>query len=672
MRNTGSAGSDAVDRAHFLEIKDYDKLLQTCIALKNVGREYQQDFLRDAIRNRQYYLGNQYLRGVGDRFEYRARTPGNEWRPQTTRNVIGQTIDPIHAIIASSSPAMNVMACFPDMEVMFNPQNPDINAYQSGIDFNQLQSTGYGGRETGEEFTEYLGKTWDSNVRKEHQARATTLKDSLIAGSAFRGYGIRNHPFRGTEVIVRNLQPQHILIDPECRDFVTFADCRFMILISELDVMTIKRRYKADEAQYGRVRDDTEYDRSTSGGLVSRVFRRITTGGGQSYDPVTEIHEEWSLRRYPVYMLYYAGWMPDLMSISSNDVEDMDSFPYPRGRLVTWINDNMIVEDQEIETWGFTFPVVGFTPNPLPHVGYGQSDVGKLVGPQDLINAFSNIIVSNAIMNGHTQLLIETGAMDPRTFSIRPGAIMTLAQDALRNNRIKQLFPGPLGQEVLQYMLNLEHWTREELGDSDGILRGKNPGAITSGLHAATVRDSAYQYQSFRIGLLDDSYELGTYKEVSLIQQYVPLNNNYNKGYMGIKDGMDLAMRNLIYKVETESKKDLPFGSGGQFELYFAMLRNGDITHTEFFELAKFTVSPEWQEKCDLAAKYAIPGMPPEMLAQQQMEAQAAAQETGAMANQIAGQTGQAPGEQQIAGGGQAQQPPSDATIGAVDSIGQV
>ena len=669
-QSTRESSESDTARQHFLEIKDSDKLLQTCIAYKNIGKEYQRDFLRDAIRNRQYYLGNQYLRSVGERFEYRARTPGNEWRPQTTRNVIGQSIDPIHAIMASSSPLLNVKPTFPSEPVMFHPEIPNLMSVVEGkVNYDTMQSTNLRGDEVGEEFTEYLGKTRDSPYRKDQQRRSSILKESLIAGTAFTGYGIRKHPFRGTEVTVHLLQPHQILIDPECKDFVTFSDCRFMILISELDVMTIRRRYKASENEYGRVREDVTFDKSTSGGLISRVFRRLPGVTDQSHEPVTEVKEEWSLRRYPVYMLYYAGWMPDLMSIGDSHAEELDRFPYPRGRIVTWINDMKIVEDREIETWGFTFPVVGFTPNPIPHTGYGQSDVGKLVGPQDLINAFSNIIVSNAILNGHTQLLVEAGALDPRTFTVRPGAIMTLAQDALRNNRLKQLFPGPLGQEVLQYMLNLEQWTKEELGDSDGIFRGNNPSSITSGLHAATVRDSAYNFQSFRVGLLDDSFELDAFKEVSLIQQYVQLGNNYNKGYMGIKSGMDLAMRNLIYTIETESKKNLPFGSGGQFELYFAMLRNGDITHKEFFELSKFHISEEWQEKVDEAARHAIPGMPPELVVQQQMQSQQQAAEAGQLAGQIAAGEGN-PAEQIPAGGGQA--PPSDQTIPGVDSVQQV
>ena len=644
------------DRQHFLEIKDEDRLLQTCISLKNIGKSYQQEFLRDAIRNREYYLGNQYLRAVGDRFEYRRRTPGNEWRPQTTRNVIGQTIDPIHAIIAQASPASNVKARFPDKEVMFHPEMPNMMATIEGkMSPEEMQSTGFSGEETGETFTDYLGNVWNSPYRKEHQARSTCLLDALISGVSFRGYGIKEHPFRGTEVVVKNLQPQHVLLDPEGRDLVTFSDFRFVIIISELDVMTIKRRYKTNESDYGQVREDVTYDAASSGGLINRIFRSSTTASSNNSESSTEVSEEWSLRRYPVYMLYYAGWMPDLMSISSDHAEGMDRFPYPRGRRVTWVNDMKILEDDEIETWGFTFPLVGFTPNPVPHTAYGQSDVQKLVGPQDIINAFSNIIVSNAILNGHTQLLVEAGALDPRTFSIRPGAIMTLAQDSLRNSRIKQLFPGPLGQEVLQYMLNLEHWTKEELGDSDGILRGGAPNTIKSGIHARTVQESAFNRQSFRIGLLDDSHEMGTHKEVSLTQQYVPLDNDYNKGYMGVMGGMDLAMRNLIYTIELESRKDLPFSSGGQFELYFGMLRNGDMTHKEFFELTKFHISEEWREKCDMAAKNAIPGLPPELIAQQQLQQEQEAKQAAMMAEQIGG-----------GGAGANAQPPGTPTAGQV------
>ena len=662
--------SNETKQQHFLEIKDEDKLLDTCMGLKSIAKEYQQDFLRQAVRNREYYLGNQYLRAVGDRLEYRRRPRGQEWRPQTTRNVIGQSINPNHAIIASAAPALNITPCFPEQQVMFNPEMPlgDMlteDAYGAG----EMLPTPFTGLEAGEFSTDFMGNLWDSPYRKEYHSRAITILDSLISGTSFRGYGIKHHPQRGAEVVVWNLQPHQVMLDPECRDMVTFSDCRFMILVSHLDVMTITRRWpKTSERDYGNQNESVQYDASTSSGFFSRLFRVNSASPSEKTSSDTMM-EEWSLRRYPVYMLYYAGWMPDLLVTNQKSLDNQKDYPYPRGRVVTWINDQKVVEDQEVETWGFTFPVVAFTPNPVPHTGYGQADASKLIGPQDLINAFSNIIVSNAILNGHTQLLVETGAMDPRTFTVSPGKIMHLARDALRSGRIRQLFPGPLGNEIVQFMLNLEHFTKEELGDSAGILRGNAPGSVTSGLHARTIQESAFTYQSFRIGLLDNSYEMGAFKEFNLIQQYLPLSNNYYQGYMGVKQGMDLAMQNLIFKIERESRKDLPFSSGGQFELYFAMLRNGDITHKQFFELVKFSIDKEWQVKVDQAAEDAIPGLPPEMQAQMGLEAQMQAEQAAAAAGQgIGAQGGQVPGS----GGGGGQQPPSDIALQGIDSVGGV
>ena len=652
-------------RQHLLEITDEDKLLDACIHLKGIGKEYQQDFLRQAIKNREYYLGNQYLRAVGDRLEHRRRAPGQEWRPQTTRNVIGQTIDPVHAIIASASPKINIKPCFPDAPVMFSPEMPSMDMMTTeAYDEREQFPTPYNGAQTGEFFTEFLDRSWNSPYRKEHHARSVCLLDALISGTSFRGYSVRSHPFRGAEVVVKNLQPQQILLDPEGRDMITFQDFRFIILISELDVMTIKGKWKVNESEFGNEQDTIEFDDTSSGGFISRLFRRDLSGNlGKSSNQ--NIKEEWTLRRYPVYMLYYAGWMPELMTTTKKSVEESPEFPYPRGRIVTWINDRKIVEDQEVETWGFTFPLVAFTPNPVPHAGYGQADVSKLLGPQDLINAFANILVSNAILNGHTQLMIETGAIDPGNFSVRPGAVMNFTRDSLRTGRVKQLFPGPIGAEVFQFMLNLEHFTKEELGDSSGILRGDTPSTIKSGTHARTVQESAFTRQSFRIGLLDDSYEMGAFKETNLIQQYIPLDNNYYRGYMGVEEGMDLAMQNLIFKIEIESRKDLPFSSGGQFEMYFAMLRNGDITHKEFFELVKFHISEDWKEKVDEAAETAIPGLPAEIRAQQELQAQQAVQEIGAMAEQTGTQGGVAPGPT----GGVA--PPQGEQVGGVDQVAE-
>ena len=652
------------ERKHFLEIRDEDKLLETCIALKKIAKEYQEDFLRQSVRNREYYLGNQYLRAVGDRLEQRRRAPGQEWKPQTTRNVIGQTIDPVHAIIASASPAINIEACFPEEPVMFSPNMPsaDMMTQEAYQEQQERYPTPFTGAETGEFFTEFLDRTWNSPYRKEHHARATSLLDAMITGTSFRGYSVREHPFRGMEVVVKNLQPHQVLLDPEGRDMVTFSDFRFIIIISELDVMTIQSKWKnVKESDFGNENEEMTYDTTTAGGFISRIFRRDSTTGSRSHPG--QIHEEWTLRRYPVYMLYYAGWMPELMSTTPTDAQKKEKFPYPRGRIVTWINDRKIVEDKEVETWGFTFPLVSFQPNPIPHSGYGQSDVSKLIGPQDLINAFANILVSNAILNGNTQLMIETGAIDPRTFSVRPGAVMNFARDALRTGRVKQLFPGPIGQEVFQFMMNIEHFTKEELGDSSGIFRGESPGNIKSGIHMRTLQESAFTHKSFRIGLLDSSYEAGAFKEANLVQQFLPLSNPYYRGYMGIKEGMDLAMQNLIYKVEIESRKDLPFSSGGQFELFFSMLRSGDINHKEFFELTKFRISEDWQEKVDMAAEDAIPGLPPELRAQQELAMQQSANDIAAQAGVVEGGGAQPMGpEQAVGGGGQqgGQTPQSD------------
>ena len=654
---------------HFLEITDEDKLLDVCMGLKSVAKDYQEDFLRQSIRNREYYLGNQYLRAIGDKLEYRRRPHGQEWRPQTTRNIIGQSIDPNHAIIAAASPALNITSCFPDKPVMYNPEKPKPNLFAGeSAEETALQETGHTGRETGEFSTEFMSDLWNSPYRKEYHARAISMLDALISGSSFRGYGVKNHPQRGMEIVVRNLQPHQVLLDPEGRDMITFSDHRFMILVAHLDVMSIKRRWKnVSESDFGDENENLTYDDATSSGFFSRIFRRDSSGSTNKTH--ADMMQEWTLRRYPVFMLYYAGWMPDLMVTTEKSREEKDDFPYPFGRVVTWINDKKIVEDAHVDTWGFTFPIVAFTPNPVPHTGYGQSDVGKLVGPQDLINAFSNIIVSNAILNGHTQLLVETGVVDPRTWSVRPGAIMNIARDALRGGRIKQLFPGPLGGEIIDFMLNLEHFSKEELGDASGILRGDAPNTITSGLHARTVQETAFNRQSFRIGLMDNSYESGVFKEFNLVQQFLPLSNNYYRGYMGVEEGMDLAMQNLIFKVETESRKDLPFSSGGQFELYFTMLRSGDITHKQFFELAKFHIDEKWQKKVDMAAKDAVPGLPPEIQAQMGLEAQAQTEQAAAVAGEgIGAQGGQIPGS----GGGGNTPPPSDMALGTVDKVNPV
>lgn len=635
-------------RENFLEITDHDKLLTAGMALRNVSKEYMEDHVRKAIITREYYLGNQYLRAVGDRIERRFRRAGDQWRPQTTRNIIGQTIDPVHAIIAGARPLTNIEACFPDQFVQYKDAD---GAYQRlSLD----------GEATAEKSTEVMDTMWNAVDRKEAYAVSQVILDSLMSGTSFRAYGTSIHPHRGKQITVKHLQPDQVYLDPDGRDLITFSDFRYVIIKVNMDVAAIKNTWpNVKESDYGSALEGTTYDDTSSRGFISRIFNRK----GPPRQDDAEMISEWSLRKYPVYILYYAGHMPQLVETESDK-------KFPNGRLLIWINDMKIVHDGDIETRGFTYPLVGFTPNPVPHMSYGHSEAEKLIGPQDIINSFSNTVVANALYSGHTQLLVESGAIDRKNWSVNPGAILTAAKDALRSGRIKQLFPGPIGREIVEYMLNLEHYSKEELGDADGLLRGRT-GGTSSGIHAQTVRDSAYNRHAFRIGLLDYSYEQCAYKEFSMIQQYLPLDNQYYQGYYQIDPEMALAMQNLIFKIKLESRKDLPFSGLDQMNMYFALAQEGYLTIKEFYELTKIPISQEWKTKVEEASEESKPGIPLRLQAEMELKEQQVSKQQAALAEEKL-QTGRST-QETLSGSGGGQQTPTGAdTVGTVGTADQI
>ena len=624
---------------NFLEIQDEDMLLTAGMGLRDISKEYMQEHVRKWIITREYYLGNQYLRSVGDKIESRVRRPGDQWRPRTTRNIITQTIDPVWAIIAGARPLTNIDACFPDSPVLF--RDPQAQGQQN------YQPLNLNGQETAERGTQLLDDIWDSVHRKEPHAAAMVILESLLAGTGFRAYGITEHPFRGTEISVTHLQPDQIYLDPDGRDLITFKDFRYMILKFNMSVATIKDSWKGvTERDYGTADNMTRFDPDTERSLFSKIFR------GKGPPRQEEEVSEWSLRKYPVYFLYYAGHNPELIPSR----EDADK-RYPNGRLVIWINDKKVVHDGDVRTRGFTFPVVGFTPNPVPHLAYGYSEAEKLLGYQDLINSFSNVVASNVILNGHTQLLVESGAIDRRNWSVSPGAILTVMKDALRSGRIQQLFPGPIGAEIVQYMMNIERLAKEETGDADGLMRGA--GGTTSGIHARTLQESMFVRHAFRIGLLDYSYEQCAYKEFSMMQQFLPLDNNYYKGYHQLDEEMALAIQNLLFKVKLESRKDLPFSGAEQMNMYFLLAQQGFLTIEEFYELTKIPISQEWKEKCKKASEMAKPGIPLQLQAQMELKEDMAVAEQGNLADSQLRQTNEPDGRSQsasVSGGGGGQQ----------------
>ena len=534
-------------------------------------------------RNREFYEGNHYLREHQDGTWGRSLPlKSNKWRPRTTTDDIYESISSLIPILIRSQPQIKV-----------KPEEPNIP-----VDLRELDESGQlAGKmsdvttsEAAEIMTEVLENTW--RRRSEPILHNNIVLESLISGTSYVTSQIKRTR-KGTEVMPKLLQRKQFLGDPNGNKSWDFSDYRYVIVSEQLTTSEIKYYYNLEEEEYAESTNKTTTQDNRSIGLVGRWFSRKSSHKNHEEQ---KLAEEYGLKYYPVHTLYYSDVLPIVGFGSEYDQQDLDDAPLMQQMI--FVNKKVMVKERENPYWHKEFPIVAFTSSPRPFRAEGTADVSILIGTQIAINLAQNIMLGNAMAAGSTRTWAEEGTIAKGNLDNSPGSVSIFNKGALQSNKVKEVQPGQIGVEVMNLRAILKQDMRERIGDSQGLLRGASPTNIRSGRHAQTVLNAVLTRHGHRVTMLDPAWTRMAFQEVSNLQQFVDFDTPYWRSQHDFQESqeMSLALRNLRYDIDVESKENLPHDVESRINLMLTLLGAGLADAEEFYRHTGFQVRPELRD----------------------------------------------------------------------------
>lgn len=525
-------------------------------------------------RNRKFYEGDHHLMRHKDGSWGKSPVLDKfKWRPRTTTDDIYESISALIPILIRSKPAINVIPEDPDSAV--DLRELDEATQELTGQMSELSST-----EAAESMNEILENIWIR--RSEIIFHSQVILESLIGGTAYVTWQIL-HNRNGVEVIPKLLQRHQFLGDPRGNKSWDFSDYRYCILKEEMTAAEI--RYYYPEV---RLEDFAEGDNmdERSIGIVGRYFRKKS-------DRKTE---EYGLKYYPVHTLY---WNDVLPIIGFGDNVEVDVNSAPPMRQMIFINKKALARDRVNPFWHQNFPVTAFTSSPRPFRSDGTSDVSVLIGTQIAIDLAQNLMLANAMTQGAARVWMEEGAIAKGKLDNSPGGISIFNKGALAQEKVLNVPPGAIGSELMNFFGLQKQNMRDRIGDSQGLLQGGGSASATrSGKHAQTLLKAVLTRHGYRVTMLDPSWSRMARHEVSYLQQFVDFDTPYWRQQYDFSESQDMSMalRNLRYDVEIESKEDLPHDLESRINLLLTILQTGCADLEEFYRQTGFKIRPELRE----------------------------------------------------------------------------
>lgn len=421
--------------------------------------------------------------------------------------------------------------------------------------------------------------------RSETIMNSQIILESLIGGSSYVTWDVL--PTRhGSTIMPKLLMREQFLGDPDGNKTWDFSDYRYIILKHEMTAAEIKYYYDADYEDYASGSSQDLLDKKSIG-IVGRWFSKKS-----------KAFDDYGLRKFPVHILY---WNDILPIVGFGDIESLREKDVPEMQQMIFINENLLVRDRKNPYWHKSYPVTAFTSAPRPFRQDGTSDVSMLVGTQIAINLAHNLMLGNAMLAGSHRIWVEEGAIPKGGFDNSPGAVNRFNKGAIQNGQVLNVPPGSVGTELMNLYALEQQKIRHKIGDSQSLIQGNDASNIRSGKHAQTVLNAVLTRHGYRVTMLDPAWERLARQEISYLQQYFDfskyyLGQEYSQDTEEMYHDMPMALKNLRYDVEIESKEDLPHSVEERINLLMLLLQTGLADGEEFFRQTGFSVRPELRD----------------------------------------------------------------------------
>ena len=581
------------------EIKDEDILLKMIMHIYNLSEEANKSAIERWREDTLYARGEQMQRIDNPIPNARAKK-----KKTLHRDIIKAKIDNLSSLLSRGIPTVTIEAINSNQKALI-----DYSTDENGMI--SLVTAPYKSNVPAQALQQILQHEW--RLRKERVLQKKIIDEVLTAGVAFRSFSLKKDAYRGNKIYPQLLQRDQILLDPQTTKLETFEDCRWIILKSEMTAADIERRWGIKETDYAGGNTDKSY--SEQSGAV-RMYTKTNPDGTQK--------KEVEMSTYPVFVLFWQPGQPDIIRFENGDKRERDL----RCRKYIVVNKSKIVVNDFAEDLMGMYPVVAYCHDPIQHTWGGHSVVHGMKGTQDFINILMNYLAKNAQLRGTYNFLFEPGAWKQKNVIMGNGAIgIPVENNVLQQGKIKELPPGDVGASLIGLMQDLIAHSRELGEDPSGTLAGGAPTSVKSGRHANTILESANTLISQRLSMLDAGHEQAALIESLMIQQLIDLKSPYYqvRHNTGQIPDIDKAIKMLQFTIEIISKSNLPSTSLSAELTYNTSLFNmGVINLYDFMQKTGLLdgVTEDWMQKVIEYSKQQQPGIPPQLLAQVELQRQ--------------------------------------------------
>jgi len=250
---------------------------------------------------------------------------------------------------------------------------------------------------------------------------------------------------------------------------------------------------------------------------------------------------------------------------------------YSNGRVITLINDKIIVDDRPYPYKHGNPPYVKFESNVVPNEFWSMGDIEQIIPLQDTLNhrvqQLEDIANKTANLGWTVHPKAGKKAIDNlKKFGMKCGLLKIMPPDMIKPDEVIQA-PQYLFEEVKQLVILIERVT----GISD-VMQGRGD------VRQRTARgiERLFEAGSARIGLsiklFEDSFKDAAYQIGSLVRQYYTEDREINitGGSEVLQESFVIKPENLEEEMEVsiDSAAALPKDKQSRAELVFTLLKN--------------------------------------------------------------------------------------------------
>lgn len=250
---------------------------------------------------------------------------------------------------------------------------------------------------------------------------------------------------------------------------------------------------------------------------------------------------------------------------------------YPNGRVVTMINDLIVVDDKPYPYKHGRPPYVQFVGNAIPNEFWGMGDIEQIIPIQDSLNHRVQQLedIANKTANLGWTVHPKAGKKAIKnltTHGMKPGLIKVMPPDMIQPDVVVQV-PQYLSEEVKEDIILIERVS----GISD-VLQGRGDVRQRTARGIERLSEAGSARIGLSIKLFEDSFKEAAYQMGSLVRQYYTEDRKINiaGGAEGLPESFTIKPENLKedMEVSVDSAAALPKDKQSRAELVFTMLKN--------------------------------------------------------------------------------------------------